>query len=49
MDPSDPSTVYLSQPAQESQRLPDRPKYAANYGQEEVYEDMVSGHGQQQR
>ncbi|GAX82994.1 hypothetical protein CEUSTIGMA_g10421.t1 [Chlamydomonas eustigma] len=46
VDPNDPSTLYLSeQPAPESQRLPDRPKYAANYGHDEVYEDMVPGHG----
>eukprot|EP00195_Chlamydomonas_chlamydogama_P002390 CAMPEP_0202922856 /NCGR_PEP_ID=MMETSP1392-20130828/78143_1 /ASSEMBLY_ACC=CAM_ASM_000868 /TAXON_ID=225041 /ORGANISM="Chlamydomonas chlamydogama, Strain SAG 11-48b" /LENGTH=224 /DNA_ID=CAMNT_0049616509 /DNA_START=50 /DNA_END=724 /DNA_ORIENTATION=+ len=45
VDPSDPTKIYLSQPVDESQRLPDRPKYAANYGQDEVYEDMLPGHG----
>ena len=47
VDPNDPSTVYLSQPAEESQRLPEHPKYAANYGRDDaaLSEDMVEGHG----
>lgn len=40
VDPNDPSTVYLSQPVDESQRLQYQPTYAANYGQEEKYEPM---------
>lgn len=40
MDPADPSTIYLTQPVDESQRLGAAPKYAANYGQDEKYEDM---------
>lgn len=48
VDPNDPSTVYVVQPTDDSQRLPERPKYAANYGVEETYEDMAPGHGRQQ-
>ena len=44
IDPSDPSTVFLTQPVGEEQRRADMPRYAANYGQEEKYEDM-SGPG----
>lgn len=40
VDPADPSTIYLTQPVDESQRLGSAPKYAANYGQDEKYEDM---------
>ena len=41
VDPNDPSTVYLAQqPVDESQRLASAPRYAANYGQDEVYEPM---------
>lgn len=42
VDPNDPSTVYLSQPVGEAQRLSQQPVYAANYGREEdeMYEDM---------
>ncbi|EFJ42856.1 hypothetical protein VOLCADRAFT_97016 [Volvox carteri f. nagariensis] len=40
VDPNDPSTVYLAQqqPVDESLRLSSGPRYAANYGQDEVYE-----------
>lgn len=40
MDPNDPSTVYLSQPVDESQRLQYAPRYAPNYGADEKYEPM---------
>lgn len=40
VDPNDPSTVYLSQPVDESQRLQYQPTYASNYGKEEKYEPM---------
>lgn len=40
VDPNDPSTVYLSQPVDESQRLHYQPTYAANYGAAEKYEPM---------
>ncbi|KXZ56958.1 hypothetical protein GPECTOR_1g864 [Gonium pectorale] len=42
VDPADPSTVYLAerQPVDESARLASAPRYAANYGQDEVYEPM---------
>eukprot|EP00879_Flechtneria_rotunda_P001965 GHRR01002139.1.p1 GENE.GHRR01002139.1~~GHRR01002139.1.p1 ORF type:complete len:214 (+),score=59.35 GHRR01002139.1:188-829(+) len=40
VDPNDPSTVYLSQPVDESQRLQYQPTYAANYGQDEKYQSM---------
>ncbi len=40
VDPSDPTRVYLAQPVDDSQRLSYQPTYAANYGQEERYEDM---------
>lgn len=50
IDPNDPTTVYVTQPADESQRLPDRPVYAANYGQDDdaLKEDMVPGHGRRE-
>ncbi|KAL6748548.1 hypothetical protein V8C86DRAFT_2874636, partial [Haematococcus lacustris] len=35
VDPNDPTVVFLSQPADDSQRLHMAPKYAANYGEEE--------------
>ncbi|GIL86766.1 hypothetical protein Vretimale_15646 [Volvox reticuliferus] len=39
VDPHDPSTIYLAQqPVDESQRLASAPRYAANYGEDEVYE-----------
>jgi hypothetical protein len=43
VDPADPSVVYLSQPADDSQRLREGPKYSAIYGKEgenEKYEAM---------
>lgn len=40
VDPNDPSTVYLTQPVDDSQRLKEQPKYAANYGAEEKYQPM---------
>eukprot|EP00775_Hariotina_reticulata_P002184 gene2184-2502_t len=41
VDPNDPSTVYLSQPVDESQRLQYQPTYAANYGKDDKpYEPM---------
>jgi hypothetical protein len=40
VDPNDPSTIYLSQPVEESQRLSYQPVYAANYGKEEKYEPI---------
>lgn len=40
VDPSDPSTVYLTQPTSEEQRLNYTPAYAPNYGQDEKYEPM---------
>ena len=43
VDPNDPSTIYLTQPTSESQRLA-RPryeeKYASTYGEDEQYEDI---------
>lgn len=43
VDPNDPSTIYLTQPTSEGQRLA-RPryeeKYAASYGEDEEYEDL---------
>ena len=39
VDPSDPSKIILTQPAQEN-RIPTAPVYAPNYGREEAYEDM---------
>ncbi|KAK9828894.1 hypothetical protein WJX72_002644 [[Myrmecia] bisecta] len=39
VDPSDPTKLYLSQPVDDSQRLPTAPKYAATYGANETYED----------
>ena len=47
IDPNDPTTVYVTQPAEESQRLPDRPVYAANFGHDDeaLGEDMIEGHG----
>jgi hypothetical protein len=44
VDPNDPSTIYLSQPAAESQRLQYQPTYAPNYGQDEKYEPMAPHH-----
>jgi hypothetical protein len=44
VDPNDPSTIYLSQPAAESQRLQYQPAYAPNYGQDEKYEPMAPHH-----
>ncbi|GFR40704.1 hypothetical protein Agub_g1297 [Astrephomene gubernaculifera] len=45
VDPADPSTIYLAerQPVGEEQRLPEAPRYAANYGEDEVYESMEPG------
>jgi len=40
VDPNDPSTIYLSQPVDDSQRLSYQPVYAANYGKDEKYEPM---------
>lgn len=40
VDPADPSTIFISQPVDDSQRLPSQPKYAQNYGQDEAYEPM---------
>eukprot|EP01026_Neomeris_dumetosa_P031493 TRINITY_DN24970_c0_g2_i1.p1 TRINITY_DN24970_c0_g2~~TRINITY_DN24970_c0_g2_i1.p1 ORF type:complete len:215 (-),score=23.93 TRINITY_DN24970_c0_g2_i1:228-872(-) len=40
VDPNDPTHVYLTQPVEESQRLPEAPVYAANFGQPETYEAM---------
>lgn len=38
VDPNDPSTVYLTQPVDESARLlQPAPAYAANYGRDEAY------------
>ena len=39
VDPSDPSKLVLTQPAHES-TAPSAPVYAANFGEDEVYEDM---------
>ncbi|KAF6256827.1 hypothetical protein COO60DRAFT_1527353 [Scenedesmus sp. NREL 46B-D3] len=44
VDPSDPSTIYLSQPAAESQRLQYQPTYAPNYGRDEKYQPMAPHH-----
>uniref|UniRef100_A0A7S0RKJ1 Uncharacterized protein n=1 Tax=Chlamydomonas leiostraca TaxID=1034604 RepID=A0A7S0RKJ1_9CHLO len=39
VDPSDPTTVYLAQPAVPPEsRVKQAPKYAANYGEDEAYE-----------
>ncbi|WIA21976.1 hypothetical protein OEZ85_004333 [Tetradesmus obliquus] len=43
VDPNDPSTIYLSQPAAESQRLQYTPAYAANYGQDEKVDGTCAG------
>lgn len=42
VDPADPTTVYLTQPVGDAQRLRERPKYAANYGRDDdkPYEPM---------
>lgn len=40
VDPNDPSTVYLTQPVDNSQRLNQQPVYAPNYGVDERYEPM---------
>lgn len=41
VDPSDPSTVYITQPVGEAQRLKERPRYAANYGKDDApYQPM---------
>lgn len=40
VDPNDPTTVYLTQPVGEDQRLKEQPKYAATYGANEKYEPM---------
>eukprot|EP01025_Chloroclados_australasicus_P029046 TRINITY_DN2886_c0_g1_i1.p1 TRINITY_DN2886_c0_g1~~TRINITY_DN2886_c0_g1_i1.p1 ORF type:complete len:223 (+),score=33.62 TRINITY_DN2886_c0_g1_i1:102-770(+) len=40
VDPNDPTRVFLTQPVDESCRLPVAPVYAANYGQPETYEPM---------
>jgi hypothetical protein len=40
VDPADPSVIYLTQPAADSQRLNYQPSYAANYGKDEKYEPM---------
>jgi len=40
IDPNDPTTVYLTEPVHESQRLSECPKYAANYNADEKYEPM---------
>lgn len=37
VDPSDPSKIILTQPDQ-ADRIPTAPTYAANYGEDEVYE-----------
>lgn len=39
VDPSDPSTLYLTQP-DEKERIPTAPVYAPNYGEDEVYEPL---------
>lgn len=41
VDPNDPTTVFLSQPITEDHRLPEAPKYAANYGVDESYAPLV--------
>jgi len=40
VDPNDPSTIYLTQPVDDSQRLNHQPVYAANYGKDEKYQPM---------
>lgn len=40
VDPSDPSRIFLTQPHDESDRIPTAPAYAPNYGQDEIYEGM---------
>mmetsp|Transcript_11824 Transcript_11824/g.35409 ORF Transcript_11824/g.35409 Transcript_11824/m.35409 type:complete len:217 (-) Transcript_11824:160-810(-) len=40
VDPSDPSKIFLTQPVDESRRLPSTPVYASNYGTDEKYEPM---------
>ena len=41
VDPSDPTKLYLTQPAvPREQPLPSAPLYAANYGEDEVYESI---------
>ena len=39
-DPNDPTTVYLTQPVGDEQRLKEQPKYASNYGKDEKYQPM---------
>lgn len=41
VDPSDPTTIYLVQPVEDSARLPNVPVYAANYGKDEAYAPLV--------
>ncbi|KAF5837699.1 hypothetical protein DUNSADRAFT_4008 [Dunaliella salina] len=38
VDPNDPTTIFITQPVDESQRLREAPRYAANYGVDEKYE-----------
>ena len=41
VDPSDPTKLYLTQPAvPQEQPLPSAPVYAANYGEDETYESL---------
>ncbi|MEW5302031.1 MAG: hypothetical protein WDW36_004843 [Sanguina aurantia] len=40
IDPADPSTIYLTNPTDECQRLPSAPMYAANYGEDEKYQPI---------
>lgn len=42
VDPSDPSKLVLTQPAQ-GQEAPSAPVYAANFGEDEVYESLREG------
>ena len=39
VDPSDPSKLALTQPTREAE-APSAPVYAANFGDDETYEDM---------
>lgn len=40
VDPNDPTTIYLTQPVGEGQRLQEQPRYASNYGADEAYEPI---------
>ena len=40
VDPSDPTTLFLTQPVEDEHRIQSRPVYAPEYGRDEAYEPM---------